>query len=252
MKNSDTGSKADWRVLTAIKPIAFGTEGFVLFERDHWRAIKAIRTGMKSFNTARWEHNLGGLRNYFRFDDERQCFAEGRFAWTSFYEPQITRGLVHFLDTAPTQLRKSRCAAFARAVSACCKSKQTKIFPDDPIHVRVVAEEKRIDILVEMADEQGRFGVAIEAKFNHRLTKGQLEGAVAHISDRGWDLDRSCLLVVGPHLDRLGGEILDNNTRWSSVSWWALLRHLERELPIFADCAEFRRFRSTVWSQSYA
>lgn len=251
MKNDEAKSIPDWKVLTAIRPPVFGTKGFVLFERDHWSAIGVIRSGMHSFDAASWESNLGNLRKFFRLDDERQCFSEGRFEWTHFHEPQITRGLVHFLDTAPAELRKARCVAFARAVSACCRLEHRRNFPNNSVQVRVVAEEKRVDILVELADEQGRFGVAIEAKFDHRLTKGQLESAVRHTKDRRWDLNRSCFLVVGPHLDRLNSEILDNNADWSSVTWWALLRHLERELPIYADCAEFRRFRSTVWSQSY-
>ena len=251
MKIDKAKSSPDWKVLTAIRPPVFGTDGFVLFERHHWSAIGAIRCGINSFDAASWKSNLGHLRNFFRLDDERQCFSEGRFEWTHFHEPQITRGLVHFLDTAPAKLRKARCLAFARAVSACCKPEHRRTYLDNPTLVRVVAEEKRVDILVELSDRGGRFGVAIEAKFDHRLTKGQLESAVSHTKDRRWDLNRSCFLVVGPHLDRLDSEILHHNSDWSCVTWWALLRHLERELPIYADCAEFRRFRSTVWSQSY-
>ena len=251
MKIDEATSRPDWKALTAIRPPVFGTDGFALFERDHWSAVGAIRSGMHSFDATSWESNLGHLRNFFRLDDERQCFSEGRFEWTHFYEPQITRGLVHFLDTAPADLRKTRSVAFARAVSACCRPEHRRIFLDNPLQARVVAEEKRVDILVELVDGEGRFGVTVEAKFNHRLTEGQLEGAVEHTCDRGWDLNRSCFLVVGPHLDQLDCNILDNNAEWSSVTWWALLRHLERELPIHADCPEFRRFRSTVWSQSY-
>lgn len=244
-------TSADWRVLTAIRPPVFGTEGFKLFENNHWRALKAIHHGMDSVDTTPWRVNSSHLRSFFRLDDERQCFSEGRFEWTSFHEPQITRGLVHFLNHSPTRLRKARCVAFANAVSTCCKLGYRKTFPHNPVHARVVAEEERVDILVELSDADGPFGVVIEAKFNHRLTEGQLESAVKHTQKLGWNLERSCFLVVGPDLDRLDCEILDDNKLWSSVTWWALLRNLERELPTEADCADFRRFRSTVWSQSY-
>ena len=251
MEHTQVTTSADWRVLTAIRLPVFGTEGFELFESDHWKAVEAIHHGMDLLETTQWEANFLNLRRFFRLDDERQCFSEGRFEWTSFHEPQITRGLVHFLNAAPKSLRQARCVAFARAVSACCKPGYRKTFPQDPIHARVVAEEKRVDILVELADADGRFGVAIEAKFNHRVTKGQLESAVKHTQELSWNLDRSCFLVVGPDLDRLGCENLNDNKAWSRVTWWALLRNLERELPIEADCADFRRFRSTIWSQSY-
>ena len=251
MDNGDVTKEADWRALTAIAPPAFGTDGFKLFEKDHWKMVEAIRRGLDTVETASWEANSCNLRSFFRLDDERQCFTEGRVEWTNFLEPQITRGLVHFLNTGPTRLRKARCAAFARAVSACCRPEHRRHFPDNPCQVRVVAEEKRVDILVELDDANGRFGVAIEAKFNHRLTKGQLKNAVAHTREREWNLDRSCFLVVGPDLNRLDCEIMNRNEAWSSVTWWALLRHLENELAVEADCAEFRRFRSTIWSQSY-
>lgn len=251
MKNTQVMTGADWRVLTAIRPPVFGTEGFKLFESDHWKAVKAIHRGLDSVETTQWKANFSNLRSFFRLDDERQCFSGGRFEWTSFHEPQITRGLVHFLNSAPTRLRKARCVAFARAVSACCKPGYRKTFPQDPIQARVVAEENRVDILVELADADGRFGVAIEAKFNHSLTKGQLESAVKHTQDLDWNLKRSCFLVIGPDLGQLDCEILNDNEAWSSVTWWALLRNLECELPIEADCADFRRFRSTIWSQSY-
>ena len=252
MKDTEATKGDDWRVLTAIRPPVFSTDGFKLFERDHWRTVEAIRSGIHTVETATWESNSWNLRSFFRLDDERQCFAEAQFEWTNFLEPQITRGLVHFLDTAPTPLRKARCVAFARAVSACCKPGHRRIFQPEPAHVRVVAEEVRIDILLEFADEHGRYGTAVEAKFNHRLTEGQLESAVEYAEQRGWDLDRSCFLVVSPHIDRLDCEILDKNGSWSSVTWWSLLRHIEREISIEADCPEFRRFRSTIWSQSYA
>ena len=244
-------AKADWRALTKINAPVFGAEGFTLVKRDHWKTLKAIQSGLPQVTAAPWQKNSQHLRDFFRLDDDRQCFAASRYEWTAFYEPQITRGLVHFLDVAPTRLRKARCLAFARAVSASCKPEHAKSFDDDALQVRVVAEEKRVDILVELSDESGRFGVAVEAKFNHRLTKNQLESAVGHARDRRWDLDRSCFLVVGPHLDRLDCKILNKNASWSSVTWWALLRYLERKLPSEADCAEFRRFRATVWSQSY-
>jgi len=251
MENVDVTKEADWRALTVIGPPAFGTDGFKLFERDHWRMVEAIRSGLDAVETASWEANSCNLRSFFRLDDERQCFTEGRTEWTNFLEPQITRGLVHFLNTGPTRLRKARCVAFARAVSACCKPEHRRSFPNHPRQVRVVAEEKRVDILVELNDANDRFGVAIEAKFNHRLTKGQLKNAVEHTRERDWDLDRSCFLVVGPHLDRLDCDIMKRNKAWSSVTWWALLRHLESELAVEVDCADFRRFRSTIWSQSY-
>ncbi|MGB3752434.1 MAG: hypothetical protein WA954_00875 [Parerythrobacter sp.] len=251
MKNIEVTTSADWKVLTAIRPPAFVAEGFMLLEKDHWKAVAAIRCGMDSVEIAAWETNLRNLRDFFRLDDERQCFSEGRFEWTNFLEPQITRGLVHFLNAGPTRLRKARCVAFARAVSACCRPEHRRSFPNNPRRVRVVAEEKRVDILVELDEANDRFGVAIEAKFNHRLTKGQLKKAVEHTREREWNLDRSCFLVVGPYLDRLDCDIMNRNKAWSSVTWWALLRHFESEIAVEGDCAEFRRFRSTIWSQSY-
>lgn len=243
--------ESDWRALTAIPPPTFTTEGVELLARDHWKTIEAIRSGLKPIEAEKWQANYRDLYDFFRLDDERQCFSEARYEWTTFYEPQITRGLAHFLDAAPTHLRVARCAAFARAASASCKPEHRRSFSGGRNHARVVAEEKRIDLLVEFTDERGRFGVAVEAKFNHQLTEGQLESAVEHADLRAWNLDRSLFLVVGPYLDKLDGPILENNHRWSRATWWALLRHMENELPVEADCAEFRRLRSTIWSQCY-
>ena len=243
--------KGKWRMLATIEPPHFNTEGVSIFHRDHWRMIETIRSGLALIPAISWEKSYGWLRDFFGLDNERQCFSEAQMEWTSFHEPQITRGLVHFLDAAPTSARSERCIAFARAVSASCKAEHRQCFSKNPLNVRVVAEEQRIDILIELTDEQGRFGVAVEAKFKHRLTKGQLESAVNHATRRGWDLDRSCFLVIGPHLARLDYEILNQNSKWSSVTWWGLLRYLESELSNYADSAEFRRFRSPIWSQSY-
>lgn len=117
-----------------------------------------------------------------------------------------------------------------------------------------VAEEARVDLIVQAVTKEGEtFGVVIEAKFGHHLTRGQLPAARRHAATRGLTDDNSAFIVVLPDVKDVGSAVFGKhgNRRWRAVSWWSLLTCMEEAIPAAADDRSYRAFRHTLWRQTY-
>lgn len=247
-------SGGDWRVLSARQTAPIDQRWFEVVNRSRTGAIAAIRSGIPAVRPRPWHEDRSGLETIFGLTAATHCFDEPPHGWAHLLEPQITRGFVHFLNEGDGQRRSARCLSFVRAALAC--SPRSRPIPQgwQPTGAVAEAEENRIDILVELTDGHRRFGAAIEAKFGHKLTSGQLEKAEDHVTDRKgrhWDAARSAFLVIAPLTQRIDRKLLARRPNWYAASWWAFLNRLEREIGQSDDCRDYRRFRRTVWYRSY-
>lgn len=245
---------ADWRVLSQMKAAPIDTRWFDVAQRDRVHAIEAICRGLPHVRPYPWPSGFASLGALFGLDAETHCFGETPHGWIDPLEPQITKGFVHFLSSGSPDRRRARCLSFVKAALACSPCSQSIKEAWRPVSACAEAEENRIDILVELTDGQSRFGAAIEAKFGHHLTPGQLEAADRHVLDldgRSWDPSRSAFLVIAPLLSQIDVELLKPNPRWRPLSWWAFLTKLEQEIDGAQDCVDYRRFRRSVWYKAY-
>lgn len=202
------------------------------------------------------------IRRLFNFG-ESHCFDVPPHAWAKFHEPQITAGLVHFLNAGSGDRQLSRALAFYDAACSCTGRSFTPIAAADVVDFDAIAEEPtatkrekrgrkrvqsgKLDVLVhfELADG-ARCGVALEAKFDHSLSKGQLEKYLKHLeAKRRWNLDKSALILVARRPASLGPK-----SGWLAVTWWQFLTRFERAIADHDD-DEFKRFRRTIWETAY-
>lgn len=245
-------ANGNWRNLGSVPAPAFDAEALLVVARAYTGADEAICNGLRAIPLQCWEAGQTALTTAFDLASPTNSFGSQPHAWASFHEPQFTRGFVHFLDQGGPTQRTARCRAFVQAALRC--SGNVRLLPADwqPVAVCAEAEENRIDILVELEDEGGRFGAAIEAKFWHRLTQGQLKKAENHVVDiRNWDVTRSAFVVIAPTADKVEATQLRASNNWRATSWWSFLRGFEREIEERFDCEEFRRFRRTIWYHAY-
>ena len=202
-----------------------------------------IREKGAPFPAPRWCET--GLVRLFGLDAAHHCFHSPPHIWTRFHEPQITGGLAHFLNDGPPAQCRARGIAF---VTAAAQIAGQPVATFQRAHSAfAVAEENRTDLLVTLYGDGKPTGASIEAKFGHRLTRGQLTKAYKHIDSLGWELDTAVMLVVAPDATIFPKK----EKKWRSTSWWSLLNAFETCLDPVYDDEDFRRFRRTIWSRAY-
>jgi hypothetical protein len=196
-----------------------------------------------------WVGGLETLNSVFGIGSSNHCFAASPHLWARFHEPQITGGLAHFLGSSHNRIGRSRAIACLKAVWGARAPSQL----EDVNHIEVKAEEGRIDLsIMAIAPDGRRIGTVIEAKFGHKLTKGQLSKYVSATRKQvGIDVDRCLFVVVAPFQTPHISAHLSRRRRWEFLSWWRFLSKIEEHLPAEADDAEFRQFRRTIWKRAY-
>lgn len=257
-------SGGDWRCLENAFPLPqYDRKAFEWLEPWSSEARSQVLSGQLSRCIAPPVFRSQPLLQLFDVEGEGHCFSVSAHQWARFHEPQITGGMVHFLSEGSLAEQLGRCLAFYRACCACMSRVCPPISIDDVIDWEVVGEEatctrhknlgrKRIergnlDIVVQFELDDGIvFGAAVEAKFDHTLTPGQLQKYTNHLKDnRRWALEVTPLLLVTRTPEDLRAE-----RHWQSTTWWRFLIAFERELDT-DECKEFRRFRRTVWKAAY-
>lgn len=237
-----------WRALIDWPDRAFDAGDLALVGRSAREAEAALKKGLKAVPLHPWPWHADGLATHFGTAGAASCLAVPPHAWTSFHEPQITGGFAHFLMEGSLRRQQQRCLAFVRA-GMICQGLQPPPADLQAFTAEAVAEESRIDLLVQLDGPFGRFGATIEAKFGHDLTD-QLKGAEDHLLNvRKWHKSRSALLVVARDPVPLDHRYFVGS--WHSASWWTFLRQLDAEMQAEADCTDYARFRRTVWLQAY-
>jgi hypothetical protein len=220
------------------KSITGSAEGFV---RDCWHQAP--------WAPPEWAGMHDGLQRTFRLDKGEHFLRADPIAWCNFTEPQITKGFTHFLNDGSHETRIGRVRALFAALSM-----DTAGGIADPAAIAEApaAGNLRLDILITWKDENGQArALAIEAKFGHHLTTGQLPAYRREVRKHNASEDLSGYLYVlsrATSRDR-DGKSLRRNRDWRWVSWKGLLLRYERNLAITEDDEAFRVFRRTVWNQ---
>ncbi len=113
----------------------------------------------------------------------------------------------------------------------------------------LAAGNRRIDLLIEWEDPSNRIAVAIEAKFGHHVTSGQLPAYVKHLQRR-WPEHRQLFFIVSSELGEHTRQALRRNKKWRWMAWRDLLIAHERALSGDHDDTAYRQFRRTLWGQA--
>jgi hypothetical protein len=191
-----------------------------------------------------WNDYERALTSTFRLT-ATHCFSVPPYSWAAFHEPQITKGIAHFLSIGTGLQRRLRIYAFLRAL-------RVPGLPNDAESLKTVeaiAEQGRIDLKVLATTTGGvRIGAVIEAKLGHKITSGQLP-KYKKLSLAA--ADELLLCVVAPGGTKSSRRALKKNESWQFHTWRSVLLALEEHLPAQADDDEFRRFRRTVWEHAY-
>ena len=255
-------------VTKAIRSGAFGFRGpswsdgrsalVRLAETWSHALTRAIRRGSLAFREPPdWPRGSSALRDVFALDLRHHLFRAKPVAWVvSFTEPQLTGGLSYFLDRrrgAPDRtVRIERTRALLRALGV--ERRLGIRLRDEGAETTIEAEalaagNRRIDLLIEWKDPSNRIAVAIEAKFGHHVTSGQLPAYVKHLRT-GWPEHRQLFFLVSSELGEHTRQALRRNRQWRWVAWHALLIAHERALSGDCDDAEYRQFRRALWYQA--
>ncbi|MCD4719801.1 MAG: PD-(D/E)XK nuclease family protein [Desulfobacula sp.] len=107
----------------------------------------------------------------------------------------------------------------------------------------VTKKNKRIDILIHWESANKPYGIAIEAKFDHKVTKGQLPPYKKYCIDNFEDRYKLILLTNQGDYNKI-------NKDWKPLSWLSLLIRLEKGLKKWnCDDSRFSCFRSMLWKK---
>jgi hypothetical protein len=193
--------------------------------------------------------------NVFLGASDGHCFSVEPHAWVDLREPQITKGLAHFLNAGGSRVRTRRILALLQAVRR-ADAPPLDIASEQVIGAHAIPEApcdagRRIDVIawVQLTDGR-RIGTVIEAKVGHHVTPGQLACYEAAAEDTyALDVADSTFLVVAPSLTNADAKELRPPSIWTFVPWRVLLTRLGSALAA-SDCDhdDFLRFRRTVWS----
>ena len=255
---------AGWETLAGgVKPAEYDRAALHWFDGHYGDAISKILASPLRNRSVVPPYDPAPFRHLFDLGRDNHCFDSDSHQWARFHEPQITSGLCHFLDDGGFDARVDRALAIYRAAANCAGGAFRRIEANEVADLEIIpeadtntagekrgrkrAERGRIDILVSFELDDGtRTGVAIEAKFDHHLTPGQLKKYTHHLeTKRKWNPNEAPLLVVARAPIALTGE-----PHWHSASWWRFLEALEREIEPLDDL-EFRTFRRTIWETAY-
>ena len=208
-----------------------------------------------------WNHARPALDRVFGIGLAHHFLHAAPLEWLRPTEPQITKGFAHFLNADGRTTRTGRIRALLRALgsesgNADCGLRKASVRPEAPTN------RKRIDLLIEWTDALHRKrGAVIEAKFDHRVTPGQLPDyrtrlkqieRVYRSPDSPDEPERPLLFLVSPLHDAGVTRALrqQRSQDWRWMSWRSLLLAYDRSLNPDHDDDAFRQFRRTLWDRA--
>lgn len=194
--------------------------------------------------------NLNSTQHFFHHDAIEWDF--------NFNEPQITKGLTHFLNQS-----KLACWHFMLALNNHEDIDKTQFSIDDDnknsfletvtVRAEVLAgNQKRIDIVIDWQSSGKEYCLAaLECKFGHHITHGQLPSYKKYARKKAGD--NYWLFIVTQEVDNKSQRFIKNhhNNTWHQVRWDKLLMRWERSLTQnhAIDIQDFARFRRTLWNK---
>jgi len=205
------------------------------------RLLEAIRTQPALIQPRRVEVRTAVLESVFGRFSKGHAFLALNPNWgIKLYERQATSGLAYLLSQGSGRLRALRMRAFLDALGI------TEL-PDDQMLERaeVHSEVSRIDLEIRFPTNEGQMRVVlIEAKFDHKLTKGQLG---VYYKKRK-DYDRRDCRIVGLTSAAGKGRRGKQNQLWRVVLWRNLWRRFEKRRPYEED-GQLAIFMAWLWAR---
>lgn len=196
----------------------------------YWQVNRQLQASLHLAEKAVvWRRNIDFrvLDPVFGLNRSDHAFASPRIEWASrLTEPQATRTLAKLLSEGPVAIRARRIAAFLKALGL------DDVSPDDLFSSDVIAERDHIDLQISWPRrEGGKSVVIVEAKLDHKLTRGQLSGyhQVTRKNHRGANIT-SILLGLHGATTRRGLKGRQHGI-WKFVSWRGLWLQFEKHRP---------------------
>ena len=207
-----------------------------------------------------WRQARQAMEGVFGFHHAHHFFHAAPIGWMSrvrLTEPQVTRAIAYFLESEDPVTRGGR----IRAVLTALGSRMEGV----PGKARARAEapvtgKRSIDLLLEWQDGLGLDRAAvIEAKFGHKVKKGQLPAYRGHLlriesqyrrTEHVGEPEPELLFVVSPDYRKSDARALAMNKFWRWKSWRSLLLAYDRCLDPQHDDEAFRQFRRTLWDRA--
>ena len=203
------------------------------------------------------------MERVFGFHHAHHFFHAAPLGWVSrvrLTEPQATKAIAHFLCSEDHVTRAGRIRALLTALGCRPDGTEGVVGKARATAEAPVAGKRSIDLLVEWQDGRGfDRGAVIEAKFGHRVTKGQLCTYRRHLLGiekryrQGGHIDGPeplLLFVVSPSYRKSDARALARNKDWRWKSWRSLLLAYDRFLDPQHDDETFRQFRRTLWDRA--
>ena len=231
-----------WNQLPPCFPrTAFDPQWLVRYETTiRSRLLEAIRTQPALIRPRRVNVRTEALESVFGRFSEGHAFLALNPDWgIRLHEPQATSGLAHLLNRGTGRPRALRIRAFLEALGI------PKLLDDQMLErAEVHSEVSRIDLEVRFPATEGRKRVVlIEAKFEHKLTEGQLR---ANRSKRK-SYERDCR-IVGLTSAAGKGRRGTQTQLWRVVLWRDLWLRFERRRPYEAD-GQLAAFMAWLWQR---
>lgn len=214
------------------------------------------RKEYQSIRLQDWEHGCGHMGKLFGFRERQDHFFHmAPIPWTTFTEPQITRRLVHFLTEFGPESTITR-ERFRCVLQALGIEPPKKITHLEAHAEKLIPSGRRIDIYLEWRDDDGRFcNAAIEAKFGHTLTPGQMaeyrKFATNRPQRRAGDSNPPHLIVLTPARRSSDLAAMQRNRDWRFMSWRRFLLSLAQFSPTAEMQGDFSSYLRTVWRTAY-
>jgi len=171
----------------------------------------------------------------------------------NLHEPQVTEGLTQCLNSGDKIKNYNKVLCFLKALRVSedfVEKKFIKIADQKNCNLVVKPEvktknNKRIDILISWTSSGKYYGVAIEAKFDHKVTVGQLQAYEEYCLEK--KMERFELILLTKE-----GDQNSKHKNWKALSWLSLLVRLEKSLDeeeCKCDDYIFTCFRAMVWKK---
>ena len=205
-----------------------------------------------------WSSKAAALDQVFGLDRPSHFLRSSRSLLDRQREPQVTRSFRNFLLDPVT--RVARCQAIFDAAIGPSHLKLSAAF------VPTADAADRMDLFISgMTADDRVCGLAVEAKFGHRLTPNQLGPYRSRAAKRLQAIAREKaietapelhLLVVAPSHRPEDREVMDADRRrnqvpaWRLMTWRRFLLRFQAALPERHDDDAFRAFRRLVWDRA--
>jgi len=220
---------------------------------EHKKAVRLVLNGftLKSKTKSNFENCFHGI--FGNLDNRHGIYPKNRLGFSAT-EPQITKGIVHFID--PKNYGKTgalRLKAFLHALLYKQSKYEVLIKSLEDAHSFTVQAEKsikngkRIDIFVgwnPQGKDKYEYGLIVEAKFDYKVSDGQLR----YYQDYSKTKIENCALILLTLDGKPSKEKKD--AKWNPVQWFKLMSRWERKLCKLNNSAtDFNNFRRFVWNK---